>query len=536
MEQVRLFAAIILSIVVFVGWNYLFPPAKPQVDPAQTQVEETLTQENGEAAAPAVNIKPVAVVEEKIIVVDAPLYHIEFTNRGAAVKRFELKKYKETLKGDAFKNVVDEGVDRTFTLGFSKNAVPGIEKALFEADQSSVSVGDSGATLSFRWVSDAGVEVVRTFAFAADSYNIDSSVVVRNGSGLALDGGVTVSVVGGTPEGRAVGFEGPSGYIDGTLENIKIKKIEDKNIFSGNVEWVAQQTRYFMTAVVPEGKAGSTMLLKDEAGIITNTVVIPTGVIQPGAEAAIGMDIMAAPKSYSMLKKMNSSISQVVNFGWFDIIAKPCLSLMNLIHDKAIANYGIAIILLTILIKLLFWPLGNKSYRSMHEMKKLQPIMASIREKYADDKQRMNQEVMNLYKTYKVNPMSGCLPLVVQMPIFFALYRMLYSAVELRHAPFFGWITDLSAPDRLLEFGFSIPLMADPAGIPVLTLLMGATMFLQQKMSPSTGDPTQARMMMMMPLVMTFIFINFSSGLVLYWLVNNVLSISQQYYITKKLS
>jgi len=162
--------------------------------------------------------------------------------------------------------------------------------------------------------------------------------------------------------------------------------------------------------------------------------------------------------------------------------------------------------------------------------------MAKIREKYADDKQRMNQEVMGLYKTYKVNPMSGCLPLVVQMPIFFALYRMLYSAVELRHAPFFGWITDLSAPDRLFHFGFTIPMMTPPAGIPVLTLLMGATMFLQQKMSPATGDPTQAKMMMMMPLVMTVIFVNFSSGLVLYWLVNNVLSISQQYYITKKLS
>jgi YidC/Oxa1 family membrane protein insertase len=146
----------------------------------------------------------------------------------------------------------------------------------------------------------------------------------------------------------------------------------------------------------------------------------------------------------------------------------------------------------------------------------------------------MNEEIMGLYRTYKVNPMSGCLPMIVQIPVFFAFYRMLYGSIELRHAPFFGWINDLSAPDRLFSFDFTIPLMAPPYGIPVLTIIMGATMFLQQKLSPPPGDPSQAKLMMMMPLIFTFIFINFPAGLVLYWLVNNVLSISQQYYITQK--
>jgi YidC/Oxa1 family membrane protein insertase len=170
----------------------------------------------------------------------------------------------------------------------------------------------------------------------------------------------------------------------------------------------------------------------------------------------------------------------------------------------------------------------------MSEMKKLQPLMAEIREKHKGDKQKMNQELMALYRTYKVNPMGGCLPMVLQIPVFFALYRMLYQAIELRHAPFLLWINDLSAPDRLFDFGFSIPFMQPPYGIPVLTIIMGGTMLLQQKMSPPPGDPTQAKMMMLMPVVFTFIFINFSSGLVLYWLVNNVLSISQQYYVQKK--
>jgi YidC/Oxa1 family membrane protein insertase len=160
--------------------------------------------------------------------------------------------------------------------------------------------------------------------------------------------------------------------------------------------------------------------------------------------------------------------------------------------------------------------------------------MAEIREKHKDDKKKMNEELMGLYRIYKVNPMGGCLPMVLQIPVFFALYRMLYEAIELRHAPFVGWINDLSAPDRLFRFDFSIPFMEPPYGVPVLTIIMGATMLLQQKMSPPPGDPTQAKMMMLMPVVFTFIFINFSSGLVLYWLVNNILSIAQQYYIGRK--
>ncbi len=171
----------------------------------------------------------------------------------------------------------------------------------------------------------------------------------------------------------------------------------------------------------------------------------------------------------------------------------------------------------------------------MNDMRKLQPLMQEIREKYKDDKARINQETMALYRTYKVNPMGGCLPMLIQMPVFFALYRMLYQAIELRHAPFFGWINDLSAPDRLFNFSFKIPFMSEPYGIPVLTIIMGATMLLQQKLSPQPGDPTQAKMMMLMPIVFTFIFINFPSGLVLYWLFSNLVSIGQQYYTMKKL-
>jgi YidC/Oxa1 family membrane protein insertase len=264
--------------------------------------------------------------------------------------------------------------------------------------------------------------------------------------------------------------------------------------------------------------------------------------IKPGSSANMKFHYFAGPKKISLLKSSGKLIGNEINlddavsFGWFDIIAKPCLYVMNFIYDNVFSNYGVAIIILTIIIKLCFWPLATKSYKSMAEMKKLQPVIAELKEKYKGDSKKMNQEMMNLYKIYKVNPFSGCFPLIVQMPIFIALYRMLYSAVELRHAPFAAWITDLSAPERLFNFGISIPFMEPPIGIPVLTIIMGFTMFLQQKMSPPAGDPAQARIMMLMPLFLMVVFINFSSGLVLYWLVNNVLSIAQQYYINKKLA
>ena len=270
-------------------------------------------------------------------------------------------------------------------------------------------------------------------------------------------------------------------------------------------------------------------LSKEDSVLIHNQLVAPTTTINPAIQQDYNYQLYFGPKSLRLLRQFDNDLHKAIYFGWFDILAKPCLWVMNFIYDHMIANYGIAIILLTLLTKVILWPLGQKSYKSMAEMKKIQPLMTEIREKYKHDKKKMNEEVMALYRAYKVNPMGGCLPMVVQIPVFIALYRMLYEAIELRHAPFFGWINDLSAPDRLFDFGFSIPFMQPPYGIPVLTLVMGATMFLQQKLQPAMGDPTQAKLMMLMPIFFTFIFINFPSGLVLYWLVNNVFSIAQQY-------
>ena len=320
------------------------------------------------------------------------------------------------------------------------------------------------------------------------------------------------------------------------LEEVKIKKIKEQNTFEGKISWIALQSRYFMSSIMPKQIEDASMrlaLISDQ--FVSAQYVQPEKNIPPGTRYTYDYQFFIGPKRIETLKTVGNDLQKVVNFGWFDFLARPCLWLMNLFYS-VIPNYGVAIIILTLLVKLLLFPLGQKSYKSMSEMKKIQPLMKEIREKYKDDKQKMNQEVMGLYRTYKINPLGGCLPMVVQLPVFFALYRMLYEAIELRHAPFFLWIDDLAAPDRLFRFGFEVPFMEPPYGIPVLTIVMGASMLLQQKMSPPMGDATQAKMMMIMPIIFTVIFINFSSGLVLYWLVNNILSIAQQYYTQKKFS
>jgi YidC/Oxa1 family membrane protein insertase len=267
--------------------------------------------------------------------------------------------------------------------------------------------------------------------------------------------------------------------------------------------------------------------------MIISQLILPKPRLPQGRPKVFPFKAFIGPKDTETLAKANYELGKAVNFGMFDILAKPFLWIMNQIY-KVIPNYGIAIIILTLITKIILFPLGNKSYKSMNDMKRMQPLMTEIREKYKDDKKKMNEETMALYRTYKINPMGGCLPMVVQLPVFFALYRMLYQAIELRHAPFFGWINDLSAPGPPFPVRVQRPFMEPPYGIPVLTIVMGATMFLQQKMSPPPGDPTQAKLMMFMPLIFTVIFINFQQGLVLYWLINNVFSIAQQYYIQKK--
>lgn len=552
MDQVRLLLAIGLSFLVLFVWSVFFVDRDVVVDRPQPSDQavwdrdqvaaqplgDDLRSDIGQRDVDASGVGP-RDVETRVreVTVDTPLYTVVLSSRGASFKSYILKNFRETVEPDApFKQLISpqlkNGAIQTALLGPSlgslDNAVFGIDQAL---DRLVVRGGRQ--TLSFNWVSEAGVGLVKTYTFDPDSYLIDLTITLKNNSNHYLRDQLILTVQNSIGNDVGYAFVGPSALINNRLEQIKTKKINEQNELHGNIRWIAVEDRYFISSIIPGSEITGSVQLAMQDNVVANRLVNPAFELPQGQWREFDFHLFMGPKSMEVLNSLGHDFHKALNFGFFNFIAKPCLWFMNKIYG-VIPNYGIAIILLTLCTKILLWPLGTKSYKSMSEMKKLQPLMTEIREKHKNDKQKMNQELMGLYRTYKVNPLGGCLPMVLQIPVFFALYRMLYQAIELRHAPFLLWIRDLSAPDRLFNFGFSIPFMEPPYGIPVLTIIMGGTMLLQQKMSPPPGDPTQAKIMMFMPIVFTFIFINFSSGLVLYWLVNNVLSIGQQYYVQQK--
>jgi YidC/Oxa1 family membrane protein insertase len=555
MEQARLLIAIVLSALIFLLWQFFFVDHDADRQTAKKTEQPTVKEEQVKESKPYPKEQDVAAADKtpstegdvsipaiipRSITVDTSFYQAQLSEGGGGVSSFILKKYRENVAKDSplQELIPQENSIESVVLGFAGKSLPGLDNAVFSANLSTdtVNIQDAAQKITFSWKSDEGVVVEKIYTFSPDSYLIGLDVTIKNGSDRSIQDKLFIALKGATPaDTRMYGFEGPSALINEKLEEIDIKDIAEKNTYTGNLNWIAIQDRYFMMSVIPdqvEDGASMRLFLKGDDLLEAQYVGLADD-IRPGTQHTYKYALFFGPKSMDILNNMGHDLGKALNFGMFTVLAKPCVWIMNKLYS-VIPNYGIAIIILTIFIKIVLWPLGSKSYKSMSEMKKIQPLMKEIREKYKNDKKKMNEEVMSLYRTYKINPLGGCLPMVVQLPVFFALYRMLYQAIELRHAPFLLWIDDLSAPDRLLHFGFSIPFMEPPYGIPVLTIIMGATMLLQQKMSPPMGDPTQAKMMMFMPLIFTVIFINFSSGLVLYWLVNNVLSISQQYYIQKK--
>jgi len=553
MDQARLLIAIVLSLVVFLAWHFIFSPqeaeqqATKKVEAPAATKEQPVQEKEKPYTAETEKIEPaqeaippgVAPKTARTITVDTPLYQARISENGAVFYSFLLKNFSESVAQDSPLKQILTG-DETFgvgQIGFTGKSISGLDKAIFAAELTSdqVKVTDSSREVKFLWRSEDGILIEKIYKFTPDSYAIGMSVTVKNGSGRGVQDKLFVALNSKAPgDKRMYAFEGPSALINDTLEEIKIKKLKDQDTFEGKIKWIALQSRYFMSGLIPDQvEEASLHLALESEKFVAARYRQPETAIQPGNQYTYTYQIFMGPKRMQELRQVGNDLDKLINFGWFDFIAKPCVWLMNVFYS-VIPNYGVAIIILTLLVKILLWPLGQKSYKSMSEMKKIQPLMKEIREKYKNDKKKMNQEVMGLYRTYKINPLGGCLPMVVQLPVFFALYRMLYEAIELRHAHFFLWINDLAAPDRLFNFDFSIPFMEPPFGIPVLTIVMGASMLLQQKMSPPMGDATQAKMMMFMPVVFTFIFINFSSGLVLYWLTNNILSIAQQYYTQKK--
>ncbi len=545
MDLHRAVLAVAISFLILFGYQYFFvkPALEEQSKIAQEQVvSEGRTTDTQEAAAqqPVSREKLVPTVavdsQARDITVDTPLYTAVIDEQGGGIKSFVLKKYRTDIdpQSGPMQLIVTDNPAYSVAV-FSLDNGNGVIPA-FSADVENVTLSSPGEskTLVMRAAMPGDVRITRTLVFHADTYLINDSYVVENGGEAPRQISPAMSMVNRPFSHSSFNsrfqFSGPTSLLNGELIQTKPKKLQDGPLsLSGGVTWTGFVDNYFMTTIIPKkGELASVTLVKNDDRVRT-LLSEGLGTLNEQNQKEYAYDLYLGPKKIDVLKQAGDQLDEAVNFGWFDMLAKPMLWLLNFFHDY-LKNYGIAIILVTIIIKAAFWPITQRGMKSMKNMQKLQPKMAKLREKYKDDPAKMNQEMMALYKTYKVNPLGGCLPMFIQIPFFFALYRVLMVSIELRHAPFMLWINDLSAPDRLW-IGVDIPYLH---GIPVLTLLMGASMYLQQKMTPTTADPTQAKIMQFLPVIFTVMFLNFASGLVLYWFVNNLLSILQQYLINRE--
>jgi YidC/Oxa1 family membrane protein insertase len=539
--------AFVLSMAVFAAYFLLFSPQEP-AQPPKGRPDKGVSVPKNAAPPPASSptaVKPPALSTPqgtpsqpaRTVTVRTKEFETHFSEAGGAITSYKLTAYKEKLDTKELKELIksDQPAELPLQLEWIKKTQPDLTQARFTADKKELVLSPAHPkdSLSFRWTSEQGLTILKTYSFSYDSYRIDLSIQVINNTPNPIDDNLALILENRfiqSPD-NASSFQGVLQLVNGQFKETALSKYEKEELVTGKIQWGALSDTYFMESVIPleDQQTVSFKVSKPSPELLKLAFVSAPLTLAPKAEKKISYALYFGPRDTKILQPLGLELDKAVNFGFFDIIAKPLLWVLRFFNGF-LHNYGWSIIILTILVKILFWPLTHKSYKSMKDMQKIQPKIAKLREKYKDNKEKLNQETMALYKTYKVNPMGGCLPMVIQIPVFFALYSLLGYAIELRHAPFLLWINDLSAPDRL-AIGMQIPYVGD--GIPVLTLLMGASMFIQQKMTPTTGDPAQAKMMLFLPVIFTFMFINFAAGLVLYWLVNNILSIGQQYYINK---
>jgi YidC/Oxa1 family membrane protein insertase len=381
--------------------------------------------------------------------------------------------------------------------------------------------GDAKGILVFQGQTPSGTAITKSLTFTGANYSIGLEVGAK-----AADGSVQVAEILLTDKSdHAVAnhdapFEGFIALVDNKIKREPPAEAIKGHEFSGDVSWAGFGHTYFFIALLPDNGAQHKVSVRQAGAALTSAI---TGPASNGRYT-----LFVGPKQIDLLESVGKGIERSIDFGYFGFVSKPLLYVLHFFH-RLTSSYGLDIIILTVLIKLLMWPLTHKSMVSMKSMSKLAPQMEKLKEKFGDDKEKLNREIMELYKRNGVNPLGGCLPMVLQFPVFIGLYNALSTPIELRHAPFM-WINDLSRPDwQALPFTFGDWHL----GIPILTILMGGSMFLQQWMTPSAGDPNQRKMMMLMPLMFTFMFVSFPAGLTVYWLVNNMLSIAQQYWINR---
>ena len=531
LQKYRIVIACVLSLIIVFGWNFVSRKMGWVQDPEPVQQTAASAPSGVSPSEQATKITPLGETgftpaPGRDLTVSTPLYKAVFYSGGGFVKDFVLNKYRANLTGDADVMLVNGSAARFAPLGIVLNGAPSWSKGVWQAsgDDLALAEGQSG-TLRFVGEMD-GLRLIREISFNADTYELTEKFLLQNPGANAVP--VRVSFTVGTPSLSDSDSKYNRTKVSYLTSGGKFKSEEDVDDLSaglkvGDLRWGAVQSNYFLAAVIPQSP--SEMIAKFQDNVYRVAMEAKDLRVEAGSELVFNTKYYMGPKVADYLQAAGDDLSASLDYGWLGVISKFFLKLLQFFY-KFVGNYGIAIILLTALIKIILWPLSHKSYKSMEKMKKIQPLIKQLQEQYQGDKQKIQQETMRLYKAYNVNPMGGCLPMAIQIPIFIALYYALLGAIELRHAAFITylpfthklWLADLSAMD---------PYFITP-------IIMGLTMLIQQRMTPAAGDPTQQKVMMIMPVVFTFMFAYFPSGLVLYWLVSNVISIAQQWFILRR--
>ncbi|MFC0267049.1 membrane protein insertase YidC [Kushneria aurantia] len=472
---------------------------------------------------------PAEGAPERLISVDTDALDLRIDTRGGDIVYAALPKYQRQLGASDPYVLLSDNQQRSY-IARSGLQLEGHEGRIdFSAAQNSYQLGDGNQLQVDLSATVNGVDIIKRFTFKRDSYVVDVQYLLDNTGQTP----VTARFIGqlardnsaDPTQGAGIGMKSFLGAAFSSPED-HYQKVGFDDIQNGsfpnrdvNGGWVAMLQHYFVSAWVP-GQQQQNLYYADVDRRGRNVAAFagPTESVAPGQSADLEARLYIGPKEHDRLDAVAPYLQLTVDFGWLWFLANPLFWLLTQIH-ALVGNWGVAIILLTVLVKAVLFPLSATAYKSMAKMRKMGPEMQRIKEQHGDDRQKMSQEMMKFYQKEKINPLGGCLPIVVQMPVFIALYWMLMESIELRHAPFFLWIHDLSAQDPYF----------------ILPIIMGLTMFLQQQLNPTPPDPTQAKIMKMLPIVFTFFFLWFPAGLVIYWITNNLLSIAQQYYITRKI-
>jgi len=501
----------------------------PNAAPGKASVDAPPAPSAGLTQSPAAPPVAVAPGAGQIIKVETDIYRAEISTHGGDLVSLQLLKHGGTL--DPKKNFVlfTRSKDHVYIAqsGLIGSNLPNHQSS-YTAQATEYRLADGAAELEVRLESSGAVKAAKIYRFRRNTYVIDVIHEFTNTGATPVDAFAYFQLVRDdkAPEGTSKmvpTYTGAAVYTDkekfqkvafGDIE--KGKTPYPKN---GNDGWIGILQHYFLGAWLPKIDSPREFYTREvQQGLYAAGVIVPAGIVNPGASAAVTMPLYAGPQEQEKLAALAPGLNLAVDYGWLTVIAAPLFWVLQWIHGWT-GNWGVAIIILTIMIKLIFYPLSQASYRSMAKMRVVAPKMQRLKDQYGNDRQRMQQAMMELYKTEKINPLGGCLPIVVQIPVFIALYWALLGSVEMRQAPFALWITDLSTPDPFY----------------ILPILMGATMIIQTRLNPEPPDPVQAKIMKIMPIAFSIFFFFFPAGLVLYWLVNNVLSIAQQQYINKSL-